>query len=240
MKKLVTAITTVSLLAIAAPALAERTHQASGSAFDDAYRKEHRRQRQNQDNNHQGRDRGDRYQSRGKYDRDKGHDKGKGHGHKYGHSNGNGHKKAHGKGHDRYDRRDRYHDRDRDHRRSYAHYDKKRHYKKHHYKHYKRGHHRWRPAHYHYGYRARHLPTNFIRISFGGLGFFYSDGIFYRPHDHGYVVAQPPIGAVVHSLPGTAVSLVFGGRNYYVAYDTYYLWDGPRRGYRIVANPGFY
>ncbi|GAA5524363.1 hypothetical protein Maes01_00920 [Microbulbifer aestuariivivens] len=105
-------------------------------------------------------------------------------------------------------------------------------------KHYRQHRHHWRPAHYDYGYRWRHLPRSFVRINIGALGFFYSDGIFYRPHHSGYVVARAPIGAVVTSLPASAVSLAFGGRNYFVAYDTFYLWDHHQRGYRIVENPG--
>lgn len=97
---------------------------------------------------------------------------------------------------------------------------------------------RWRPAHYHYGYRVQRLPRTFVSLSVAGLGFYYSEGIFYRPYGPSYVVVQPPMGAVVYALPPSAVTLAFGGYNYFVAYDTYYLWDGPARGYRVVANPG--
>ncbi|WP_444920806.1 DUF6515 family protein [Microbulbifer sp. CnH-101-G] len=110
--------------------------------------------------------------------------------------------------------------------------------------HYRRGHrgHRphWRPAHYGYGYRWRHLPHNFVSVSIGAAGFYYSDGIFYRPASHGYVVTRPPHGAIVHSLPASALTVVLGGYNYYVAYDTYYQWDDLRRGYRVVPNPGLF
>ncbi|WP_444908549.1 DUF6515 family protein [Microbulbifer sp. TRSA005] len=110
--------------------------------------------------------------------------------------------------------------------------------------HYRRGHHghrpRWRPAHYGYGYSWRHLPQNFVSISIGATGFYYSEGIFYRPASHGYVVTRPPHGAIVHSLPASALTVVVGGYNYYVAYDTYYRWDDRRRGYRVVPNPGLF
>ncbi|WP_444929396.1 DUF6515 family protein [Microbulbifer sp. SSSA002] len=95
-----------------------------------------------------------------------------------------------------------------------------------------------RPSHYGYGYRWRHLPRNFVSISIGAAGFYYSDGIFYRPASSGYVVAQAPKGAIVHSLPASALTVAVGGHNYYVAYDTYYLWDQRHRGYRVVPRPG--
>ncbi|WP_299582201.1 DUF6515 family protein [uncultured Microbulbifer sp.] len=108
-----------------------------------------------------------------------------------------------------------------------------------HYRHGHRGHRpHWRPAHYGYGYRWRHLPQNIVSVSIGAAGFYYSEGIFYRPASHGYVVTRPPHGAIVHSLPASALTVVVGGYNYYVAYDTYYQWDQARRGYRVVPNPG--
>lgn len=236
MNRLITAIAAASLL-LAGPALADRAghakSQLTGSALEQAYSK-HRDARRDgwrrddrekrvsghrparHDHDH----RRDRDHRRGRdHRRDRDHSRGH-HGrlhrdkykHKYRH--GHKHKYRHG-----YKHRDRWH--------------RGKHHRKRHHRH-------WRPDRFRYGYRWRHLPRNFVRISFGSQGFFYSNGIFYRPHSHGYVVAPAPIGAVVHSLPGTAVSVVFGGRNYYLVYDTYYLWDSARRGYRVVADPGFY
>ncbi|WKD49511.1 DUF6515 family protein [Microbulbifer spongiae] len=109
------------------------------------------------------------------------------------------------------------------------------------YRHGYRGHRpHWRPVHYGYGYRWRHLPHSFVGLSLGAASFFYSDGIFYRPASRGYVVTHAPQGAIVHSLPASALTVVVGGRHYYVAYDTYYLWDDVRRGYRVVPNPGLF
>ncbi|WP_323845820.1 DUF6515 family protein [Microbulbifer magnicolonia] len=266
MKQIITAIATASVLLLAGPALADgRDHyrgkqdsDISGSAFRKAYNKERAQAR---DDRH---DRGGSHRPPKRQDhhgngRGNGHDKGRGNGHDKG--RGNGHDKGRGNGHDRghYDRdhhkgrdRDHHKGRDRDHHKGRDHDYRKwtghDHYKRRHHKprrpYYRPGYHahkpRWRPAHYHYGYRWRHLPRSFVSISVGTLGFFYSDGIFYRPAAQGYVVAAPPVGAIVHSLPGTAVTVVLGGLDYYVAYDTYYLWDGPRGGYRVVANPGFF
>ncbi|MFC6634193.1 DUF6515 family protein [Microbulbifer taiwanensis] len=253
MKQIITAIAAAGLLLVTGPVLADDRHSyrgkqdsdITGSAFRKAYNRERNRNRED------GRDRGGKHRPDHRGDRK--HHKGR--------------DRDHHKGRDKQHGRDRDHrgDRDRHHKRKHG-YDKgyKRGYKQGYRKGHKHGHNwghrrphhkphwpryrpgyrhhkpRWRPAHYGYGYRWRHLPRNFVRISVGALGFYYSDGIFYRPHSHGYVVAQPPVGAIVHSLPGSAVTVVFGGLNYYVAYDTYYLWDGPISGYRVVANPGFY
>lgn len=266
MKKLITAFAAASML-LAGPALADRAghqrNQATGSAFDKAYSKQ---QRESHREKWRGADKKKEFKSshrparqdRDHRDRDRREHRGGKHD-KRDHNNAN--KKGYKNGH----RDSRKHDK-RDYRRGYKdgykrsghkgghkysghgghgrpHYNKYKHKPAYGYhgKRHKRYHkHYWRPSHYHYGYRWRQLPRNFVRISFGGLGLFYSDGVFYRPHDYGYVVAPAPVGAIIHSLPGSAFSVVFGGRNYYVAYDTYYLWDGPSRGYRVVANPGFY
>ncbi|WP_346838585.1 DUF6515 family protein [Microbulbifer sp. SAOS-129_SWC] len=250
MMKVITAIATAGLLALSGPALADRgedrghghghhrgttgsTHavgpaRRDGKTISRQHRSDHNQQQHRGGNHNQQQHRGgqrDRGQHRGRGDYDNSrHDKGE-------------------RGYTRRDYRHRdYGQRDYGHR-DYGYRGKDRHhYRPHHWPAYRPAYrpahrHHWRPAHYHYGYRWNRLPRHFARITFGGLGFFYSDGIFYRPFETGYVVARAPIGAVVASLPGTAVSVVFGGRNYYVAYDTYYLWDGDRRGYRIVANP---
>lgn len=232
MYKLIIAVATASLL-FAGPVSADRLGHAknrlTGSAQEQAYNKHRDARRDGW--------RGSDYRKQVSGHRPAGRDH-------------NGHRdRGRGRGHDRdRDRGHKYSGRGRDYDRGGSHRDK---YKQRHpYKHRDRGqrikrygkHHRhhWRPDRFRYGYRWRHLPRNFVRISFGGLGLFYNDGIFYRPQSSGYVVSRAPLGAVVHSLPGTAISVVFGGHNYYVAYDTYYLWDSAHRGYRVVANPGFY
>lgn len=242
MKRLFTAIAAAGLL-LAGPALADRAghsgkNQLAGSALEKAYSK-HREARRDDWRGDDRRKRisrhrparGDRDHRRGRdgrrdWDKDRGRDRGRDH--------KKHRRKHHGRGHDRRGRSygDRYKHR---YKRKYRHHGRG-HYGKRHRRHHR---HHWRPDRFRYGYRWRRLPGSFVRISFGGLGFFYNDGIFYRPRDRGYVVTRAPIGAVVHSLPGTAVSVIFGGHSYYVAYDTYYRWDSTRRGYRVVANPGF-
>ncbi|MEW5249662.1 DUF6515 family protein [Microbulbifer sp. 2201CG32-9] len=225
MKTPTVAILAASLLAVAEPVLADRYHPTTGSALKDAYRKEYRHQQNNQDER-----RADRHRARGSE--------------KQGSRKDRKHRAKHRRGKEHHYREE-----------TVRHTHKRRPYRKRHYKkryrdhyparpyyakrHFRRGHYRWRPAHFHYGYHWSQLPRSFVAVRRGGLRFFYSDGIFYRPRNYGYVVVEPPIGAIVHSLPGTAISLAFGGHHYYVAYDTYYIWDPSARAYRVVADPGF-
>ncbi|WP_226647103.1 DUF6515 family protein [Microbulbifer variabilis] len=236
MRQLTTAIATAGLLLLATPALSE-VHREHQRAMDQDHHGQGRAQREQ------------RHMERG-HDRhhDRHHDK---------HHNGH-HNREHEREHHRQQRREERRE-ERKQRREVRHAYKdgyadgynrghsKGHKHEHraaHRPHYRRGHHghrpHWRPAHYGYGYRWRHLPHNFVNISLGAAGFYYSDGIFYRPASQGYVVTRPPHGAIVHSLPASALTVVFGGYNYYVAYDTYYLWDNLQRGYRVVPNPGLF
>ncbi len=92
--------------------------------------------------------------------------------------------------------------------------------------------------HHRPGYRLKRFNR---RAAFpfilGGLTYHFLNGIFYRPYDQGYRVVSAPIGAIVNTLPHGRVSVVIGGRNYYMYNNIYYLWDGSRRGYRVVDVP---
>ncbi|WHI44490.1 DUF6515 family protein [Microbulbifer sp. VAAF005] len=219
MRHLTTAIATLSLLLIAAPALSE-SHRGHQRAMDDHHKygraeREQRHIERNHSKQHQKQEKKQRKQERRE---ERQHRREVRNAYKAGYSKGydKGHRKGHNSGH-RHEYRATYRPR---------------------YRHGYSGHRpHYRPSHYGYGYRWRHLPKNFVSISIGAAGFYYSDGIFYRPATSGYVVAQPPHGAIVHSLPASALTVVVGGHNYYVAYDTYYLWDHSHRGYRVVPRP---
>ncbi|MEX2962523.1 DUF6515 family protein [Microbulbifer sp. TYP-18] len=222
MKAPTVVILTASLLAVAQPVLADRYHPTTGSALKDAYRKEYSHQQNNRDERRAGRHRARGSEKQGSRKERKHRARGKDHHYR-------GKSVRHAPRHRPYYKR-HYKKRYRNHYPARPYYAKR---------HFRRGHYRWRPAHYHYGYRWGQLPRSFVPIRCGGLRFFYSDGIFYRPRDYGYIVVKPPTGAIVQSLPGTAITLTFGGSHYYVAYDTYYIWDNSARAYRVVADPGF-
>ncbi|WP_295800734.1 DUF6515 family protein [uncultured Microbulbifer sp.] len=231
-KTLAAALATAGLLAMASPALADRDDRGQGHKGRPEHAIKHgqsARFQKRQDRQRQAKHRGNDRDHRSDRRADRGRD----------HRRDNDHRRG--------DRRHDYNDRghhDRDRRRYAGGHGWRDRGHDHHRKYYKPVHrphkHRWRPNHYHYGYRWSRLPKSYVSLTFGGLGYYFSDGIFYRPYGPGYVVAQAPVGAIVYNLPGTAVSVSFGGLSYYVAYDTYYRWDSHRRGYRVVANPGFY
>lgn len=96
-----------------------------------------------------------------------------------------------------------------------------------------------RPLPYYHrpGYAVRTLPYAAVTLTFGGLFFYYTDGIYYR-HDHNrYVVALPPVGLLVPALPPAHSVVILGGRKYYTYADVYYVWDEPRGAYRVIEAP---
>ncbi|WP_445360661.1 DUF6515 family protein [Microbulbifer sp. EKSA005] len=232
MKHLTTAIATLSLLLIAAPALSE-SHRGHQRAMDDHHKygraeREQRHLKKQHDKHHdRQQEKKRRRQERKKEERRRERREERQHRREVRHAYKEGYNKGYNKGHRKGHKQGHRHEYRAAHRPVYRHgY---------------RGHRpHYRPSHYGYGYRWRHLPRNFVSISIGTAGFYYSDGIFYRPASHGYVVAQAPHGAIVHSLPASALTVVAGGHNYYVAYDTYYLWDHGHRGYRVVPKPTYY
>ena len=93
------------------------------------------------------------------------------------------------------------------------------------------------PHHHRPGYVVRSIPRVALTLTLGGLLFYYSDGVYYRHHPSGYVVAVPPVGLIVPSLPLGYVVYVRHGITYYYYADVYYVWDTPHRGYRVVEAP---
>ncbi len=94
------------------------------------------------------------------------------------------------------------------------------------------------PAYYQRpGYIVRSLPRLAIALTFGGLALYYADGIYYNHHASGYVVAVPPVGLFVNTLPVGYTIFVHSGRTYYYYADVYYVWDNYRSAYRVVNAP---
>jgi hypothetical protein len=92
-----------------------------------------------------------------------------------------------------------------------------------------------------YGYLPRRnsyfytLPSSYFSISFGGIGYRYWDGVFYRPYNNLFTVIAPPIGIFINVLP-------VGYRRIYVHDYTYYYYNGTyydQRGndYYVVSPP---
>ncbi len=98
---------------------------------------------------------------------------------------------------------------------------------------------------YNPGWRYSHLPSRntvissfsfpFITLNFGGYGYRYCDGVYYRPYNNVYRVVAPPIGIFINVLP-------FGYRRLYVNDNPYYYYNGTyydeyKDSYRVIAPP---
>ncbi|MBC7890509.1 MAG: hypothetical protein H7Z13_21760 [Ferruginibacter sp.] len=78
------------------------------------------------------------------------------------------------------------------------------------------------------------LPSSYININFGGFGYRYCDGIYYRPYNNIFRVVAPPFGIFINALP-------LGYRRIYVRNYPYYYYNGTYYDYRhnnyIVVSP---
>ncbi len=96
------------------------------------------------------------------------------------------------------------------------------------------------PYHHRPGHVIRTMPKVAMTLTLGGLLFYYSDGIYYRHLDSGFVVIVPPIGLIVPVLPPGYTVFQLRGRTYYYYADVYYVWDIGHRAYRVVEVPEAY
>lgn len=88
-----------------------------------------------------------------------------------------------------------------------------------------------------YPYRAYGYNRSFVSVNFGGIGYRYQSGYFYRPYGSSFQVVVPPIGIRIGTLP-------VGYRQMYVGPDPYYFYNGvyyrsmpDSEEYEVVAPP---
>lgn len=79
------------------------------------------------------------------------------------------------------------------------------------------------------------FPFAYQTINYGGCGYRFYNGTFYRPYNSAFIVVAPPVGLSINILP-------FGYRRLYVDNATYYYYNGTYYndyddGYRVVAPP---
>jgi hypothetical protein len=80
------------------------------------------------------------------------------------------------------------------------------------------------------------FPYGYTTISFGGLGYRYYNGIYYRPYQSSFIVCAPPVGLFINVLP-------FGYRRIYVNDYPYYYYNGTYynqtqdNNYEVVQPP---
>lgn len=104
-------------------------------------------------------------------------------------------------------------------------------------------HYDWRSANSRYyqrrGYTIRRPPSGSFGELRGPRGgrYWYNRGNWYRWHRNAWVVWGAPIGVFVPWLPPYFTTIWWGGVPYYYANDTYFIWDGARNEYQVVAPP---
>lgn len=86
-----------------------------------------------------------------------------------------------------------------------------------------------------HGYVVRRLPPGYRSILWGGISYLYAEGLFYQYTPAGYVIVQPPVGAIVPALPPTYTTVTVQQTPYYFYNETYYT-QAPN-GYVIAAPP---
>lgn len=86
------------------------------------------------------------------------------------------------------------------------------------------------------GIRYKSLPSDYRRVPFHGLDYFFYSGAWYRMAGAEYLVVTPPVGLSIGFLPAHYTTIWVGSVPYYYAGGTYYTWSGQRRVY-IVSDP---
>lgn len=67
------------------------------------------------------------------------------------------------------------------------------------------------------------------------MDYYYWDGAYYTKRDKEYVIVEPPLGAVVPTMPQGCEPLTIGDKVYYSCDDVTYL--ATPQGYQIVKEP---
>jgi hypothetical protein len=97
---------------------------------------------------------------------------------------------------------------------------------------YRHGHNQYYPRHGHY---VRAVPGGHRVIVHGGVNYYYSRGVWYRPWGPRFVVVGPPVGVVVPYLPPFYATIWVGSVPYYYANSVYYV--AAPGGYAVVDPP---
>lgn len=81
------------------------------------------------------------------------------------------------------------------------------------------------------------LPPGYRSYSWGGSPYYNYRGSWYRPYGGSYLSIGAPYGLFVSSLPPFYSTVWVGGNRYFVADDSYYLYDNSRSGYVLTRSP---
>ena len=87
-----------------------------------------------------------------------------------------------------------------------------------------------------FGFYLSFLPHGCFNFSIGGLRYYYSDGFYYNRRVVGdYVLVNPPVGAMIRTIPQDYYPVVINGATYYTNNGIYYLYTP--QGYQVVSQP---
>lgn len=81
------------------------------------------------------------------------------------------------------------------------------------------------------------LPSGARQYDWAGSPYYHSGGHWYRPYGSSFVIVAAPFGLFVPYLPAYYTSFWFGGTRYFLADDTYYVFDDARNGYVVAQSP---
>ena len=73
------------------------------------------------------------------------------------------------------------------------------------------------------GFTCGFLPYGYYPFYWDDYPYYFSDGYFYQYNNDEYTVVEPPVGALIKSLPSNAKSIVINGQQYYELNGVYYL-----------------
>jgi hypothetical protein len=73
------------------------------------------------------------------------------------------------------------------------------------------------------GFNCWFLPYGYYQFYWDDYPYYLSDGFYYQYNNDQYTVVEPPVGALIKTLPSKAQSIVINGQQYYELNGVYYL-----------------
>lgn len=81
------------------------------------------------------------------------------------------------------------------------------------------------------------VPPGYREYRWGGVPYYHYGDRWYRPYGSSYLIVGAPFGLFVPYLPAYYTTFWYGGTRYFLADETYYLYDPVRRGYIVTRSP---
>jgi hypothetical protein len=73
-----------------------------------------------------------------------------------------------------------------------------------------------------FGIHLNVLPVGYIQFFIGQDPYYYNQGVYYVEDNEGYEVVEPPLNAIVTTLPEESEKVEIDGQTYYECYGTIY------------------